>query len=90
MLVAEHGREVEKMRKKAASEAGREAMKRHWAAVERVIGQIEYVLGLRRFRLWGLAGARVEFALACIAADIRQMARWLVGGGSVKLAEGMG
>jgi len=90
LLVSEHGREIEEMRRKAASEAGREAMKRHWGTVERVIGQIKCVLGLRRFRLWGLAGARVEFTLACIAVNIRQMARWLVGGVSVKVAEGMG
>ena len=90
LLVSEHGREVEKMRKKVASEAGREAMKRHWGTVERVIGQIKCVQGLRRFRLWGLAGARVEFTLACIAANIRQMARWLMGGGGVKVAAGMG
>ena len=90
LLVSGHGREVEKMRTKAASEAGREAMKRHWGTVERVIGQIKCVLGLRRFRLWGLAGAKVEFTLACIAANIRQMAGWLMGDGSVKLAEGMG
>ena len=92
LLDSEHGREVEKMREKAASEAGREAMKRPWGAVERVPGQIKCVMGMRRFRLWGLSGARVEFVLACLAVNLRQLARWMMQGGGklTGLAEAMG
>ena len=80
---------LERMREKVAGEAGREAMARHWGSVERVIGQIKCVMGLSRFRLAGLEGARIEFALTCIAVNIKRLARWVAETGR-RLAEAVG
>lgn len=78
LLVAKHWEGLKRMRERVRSERGREVMREHWGSVERVIGQIKCMVGLRRFVLWGLGGAQIEFALACIAVNVRRMVKWVM------------
>jgi transposase len=62
--------QMDHMRGKVASPAGREARTKRMSIVEPVFGHIKGVMGLRRLLLRGLSGARIEFLLACIAHNV--------------------
>ena len=55
------------------SDGGRARYRRRKAIVEPVIGWIKEVLGFRRFSLRGVAKARGEWKLVCLAVNLK---RW--------------
>jgi hypothetical protein len=57
--------------------AARQAYRRRAAIVEPRFAAICQRLGLRRFRRFGLAGARLEFALYCVAHNLQHGLRLL-------------
>jgi len=61
------------MRSKMATDAGRQALQVRKQSVEPVFGVMKSVLGLRRFLLRGLAGARAEFRIAALAVNLRKL-----------------
>jgi len=51
--------------------AARRCYRRRMEIAERPFGHLKERLGLRRFRRWGLRAVRAEFALYCIALNLR-------------------
>jgi len=63
------------MREVLAQPAARRAYAQRQAIVEPVFAELRERQGLRRFHRYGLAGARLEFALHCIALNLRRALR---------------
>lgn len=66
------------MRKKLASEAGREIYGKRKEIVEPVFGQVKSNRGFTRFRLRGQKKARGEWLLVCIGHNIRKINSYLI------------
>jgi len=66
---------TQRMAARLASAAGRARYRRRKAIVEPVIGWIKHVLGFRRFSLRGEVKARGEWALVCLAANLKRLGR---------------
>ena len=64
-----------RMAERLASERGRTRYRRRKAIVEPVIGWIKAVLGFRRFRLRGVANARGEWNVVCLATNLKRLHR---------------
>jgi hypothetical protein len=62
-------------RAKAESDDGRSLLRLRGPTIERVFAVIKSVMGLRRFKLKGLSGARLEFGLAVLAYNLRLVLR---------------
>jgi transposase len=61
-----------RMAQKLATETGRQRYRRRKAVVEPVMGWIKGVLGFRRFSLRGQEKARQEWALVCLAVNLKR------------------
>jgi len=66
---------TQRMAARLASEVGRARYRRRKAIVEPVIGWIKEVLGFRRFSLRGVANARGEWNVVCLAANVKRLHR---------------
>jgi hypothetical protein len=66
----------EAMKRKLASEAGRDLYRKRKAIVEPVFGQIKECRGFRRFSLRGLEGAQAEWAIVCAAHNLLKLFRF--------------
>ncbi len=66
---------TQRMAARLASEAGRARYRRRKAIVEPVIGWIKAVLGFRRFSLRGVAKARGEWNIICLAVNLKRLHR---------------
>ena len=64
-----------RMSERLASERGRTRYRRRKAIVEPVIGWIKAVLGFRRFSLRGVAKARGEWNVVCLAVNLKRLHR---------------
>lgn len=64
------GEKTDRMRAKMQTDEGRAVFRLRRQTVEPVFGRMKEGLGLKRFRLRGLAGAGIEFALACMAHNL--------------------
>lgn len=64
-----------RMSERLASERGRTRYRRRKAIVEPVIGWIKAVLGFRRFSLRGVARARGEWNVVCLAVNLKRLHR---------------
>jgi transposase len=64
-----------RMAERLASERGRTRYRRRKAIVEPVIGWIKAVLGFRRFSLRGVANARGEWNVVCLAMNLKRLHR---------------
>jgi transposase len=62
-----------RMAKRLASAAGKAHYRRRKAIPEPVFGWIKHVLGFRRFSLRGLAAAKAEWNLVCLAVNLKQL-----------------
>ena len=65
---------AEKMFDRSSSEEGRKRLKQRAQSVEPAFGNLKHNIGFRRFNLRGLNPAAGEFALMCIAHNLR---KWL-------------
>ena len=63
------------MRAKADSAEGRKLRRLRRTTVEPVFGMVKSVLGFRRFRLFGLVKAQIEFTLLAVAYNLRRLAQ---------------
>jgi len=63
----------DRMSKKLATDQGRAIYRRRKAIVEPVFGWVKHVLGFRRFSLRGLDKAQNEWALVCLALNLKRM-----------------
>jgi transposase len=66
---------TQRMADRLKSAVGRARYRRRKAIVEPVIGWIKEVLGFRRFSLRGLAKARGEWTLVCLAVNLKRLHR---------------
>jgi transposase len=66
------------MEAKTSSPSGRKAGRMRRCTVEPVFGVLKEQLGFRRFSLRGLAKAQGEFALLCIAFNLKKLHRWRI------------
>src|SRR5438874_1887382 len=66
---------TQRMADRLTSDAGRARYRRRKAIVEPVIGWIKEVLGFRRFSLRGLANARGEWNVVCLALNLKRLHR---------------
>lgn len=64
-----------RMAQKLATEAGKKRYRRRKAIVEPVLGWIKGVLGFRRFSFRGETKARHEWAIVCLAVDLKRFHR---------------
>jgi len=64
-----------RMADRLTSDAGRARYRRRKAIVEPVIGWIKEVLGFRRFSLRGVAKARGEWNVVCLAVNLKRLHR---------------
>ena len=64
------------MKTKLASISGKAIYRRRQETVEPTFGHLKSVLNLRRFLLRKLAGASIEFLLACACHNIKKLAKW--------------
>lgn len=64
-----------RMAQRLASERGRVRYRRRKAIVEPVLGWIKEVLGFRRFSLRGVAKARGEWNIVCLAVNLKRFHR---------------
>lgn len=71
------GELTERMRTKLRTKEGRAIFALRRQTVEPVFGRMKENLGLNRFRLRGLSGARIEFSLACIAHNLLKASKAL-------------
>jgi len=69
---------VEQMRYRLRTKAGRALYRLRQQTVEPVFGIIQEAMGFRRFSLRGQAGADVEWALVCLAYNLRRLHRLTV------------
>ena len=65
---------MQAMAPKLKTKAGRAAYALRKQTVEPVFGIIKSVMGFRQFLLRGLAGARGEWSLVCLAWNLKRMA----------------
>src|SRR5690606_12077418 len=67
-----------RMAKRLASAAGKAHYRRRKAIPEPVFGWIKHVLGFRRISMRGLAAAKAEWNLVCLAVNLKRMhaVRW--------------
>jgi transposase len=72
--VAEDATPVERMAHKLKTQAGRAAYAQRKQTVEPVFGIIKSVLGFRQFSLRGLSKVSGEWALVCLAWNLKRMA----------------
>lgn len=72
--VADEKPATQRMRRRLATKRGRAKYKRRKAIVEPVFGWIKQVLGFRSFLLRGREKVRAEWALVCLAVNLRRMA----------------
>ncbi len=63
---------TQRMAARLTSAVGRARYRRRKAIVEPVIGWIKEVLGFRRFSLRGVAKARGEWNLVCLAVNLKR------------------
>ena len=55
-------------------------LKKRKAIVEPVFGNVKEVMGFRRWHLWYIAGAKTQWALVCLTANLRKLHRhWVMG-----------
>jgi transposase len=73
LYVREDGQRQRRMQAKLASEEGKAVYRHRQQVVEPVFGRLKTRFGLRRFNLRGLAGARIEFLLACMAHNFEKI-----------------
>jgi len=66
---------TQRMAARLTSETGRARYRRRKAIVEPVIGWIKEVLGFRRFSLRGVAKARGEWNVICLAVNLKRLHR---------------
>jgi transposase len=66
---------TQRMDDRLKTDAGRARYRRRKAIVEPVIGWIKEVLGFRRFSLRGLANARGEWNVVCLALNLKRLHR---------------
>ena len=66
---------TQRMANRLRSDAGRARYRRRKAIVEPVIGWIKNVLGFRRFSLRGVAKARGEWNVVCLAVNFKRLHR---------------
>jgi transposase len=66
---------TQRMADRLTSEVGRARYRRRKAIVEPVIGWIKEVLGFRRFHVRGVAKARGEWTLVCLAVNLNRFHR---------------
>jgi transposase len=66
---------TQRMDDRLKTDAGRARYRRRKAIVEPVIGWIKEVLGFRRFSLRGLAKARGEWNVVCLAVNLKRLHR---------------
>ena len=60
----------ERLRRRMATEAGREIYRRRKYTVEPRIGHIKHNMGLRRFLRWGIEKVKTEWIMACTAVNL--------------------
>ncbi len=65
--------QINRMREKVASPAGKAIYSRRKVIVEPVFGHIKGPYGLRKLLLSGLSGAKIEYLLACITHNLGKM-----------------
>jgi hypothetical protein len=65
----------ERMKRKFASEAGRDVYRMRKAIVEPVFGQIKEWRGFRRFSLRGMENVRGEWKLVCLTHNLLKLFR---------------
>jgi hypothetical protein len=66
---------TQRMAARLASHTGRARYRRRKAIVEPVLGWIKEVLGFRRFMMRGLAKARGEWNIVCLAVNVKRLHR---------------
>ena len=66
---------TQRMADRLTSDVGRARYRRRKAIVEPVIGWIKEVLGFRRFSLRGVAKARGEWNVVCLAVNLKRLHR---------------
>ena len=66
---------TQRMAARLASDTGRARYRRRKAIVEPVLGWIKEVLGFRRFSLRGVAKARGEWTVICLAVNLKRLHR---------------
>jgi len=71
---SEPGTYVDQMKHTLKTKAGRASYALRKQTVEPVFGIIKSVMGFRQFQLRGIAGARNEWTLACLAWNLKRMA----------------
>lgn len=85
LVMVPHSDLVSAMRLRANTAEGKQALTTRSTTVEPTFGVIKCVLGLRQFLLSGQEGAAIEFALACLAINMRKLTQWLTKGGALAL-----
>ena len=70
---------TQRMAARLASDTGRARYRRRKAIVEPVLGWIKEVLGFRRFMMRGLARARGEWNVVCLAVNLKRLHRIQMG-----------
>jgi transposase len=70
---------IERMQEKMQTAMGQRAMAIRRQTVEPTIGILKEHMSFRRFHLHGLAKTRGEFALLCVAFNLKKLHRWLGG-----------
>lgn len=73
LYVRADGQRQRRMQAKLDSEEGKAVYRYRQQVVEPVFGRLKTRFGLRRFHLRGLAGARIEFLLACMAHNFEKI-----------------
>lgn len=71
-----YDKELKAMRAKLDSEEGKRIYKKRQAIVEAVFGHLKEIIGFVRFHLRGLKKVCGEFALICLAHNIRKISTW--------------
>lgn len=71
-------KEQNEMREKLKTESGKQVYSKRQVIVEPVFATLKVAMGFSKFLLRGLAKARGEFMLVCIAHNIRKLANYLI------------
>lgn len=72
-VIAANKRATKRMREKLETPEGKQAYSRRKAIVEAPFGWIKNVLGFRQFSFRGLEKVKAEWALVCLAVNLRRM-----------------
>jgi len=72
-----YDKELNEMRKKLDSQAGKRIYRRRQTIVEPVFATLKNAIGFRRFLLRGLTKVRGEFTVVCIAHNFRKLTNYL-------------